>query len=159
VVDFDPKDLKVVSDIQFEFDGETWEVMTYDDAIERTRDHLRDSFDDYFFSQKISEILVWGIITKESFMEIFNIDEDEMEEEGWDLEDYIENVMGIKTISDFDKFLINRTNRTWDWYYENVNIEEVIEYFGGEYPAMEFALARYDNVLHEDGDYIIYRTD
>jgi hypothetical protein len=159
VVDFDPKDLNVVSDIQFEFDGETWEVMTYDEAIETTRDNLRDSFVDYVHSQKISEILDWGIISKETFMEILDIDEDYLEEEGWELEDYIENAMGMETMSDFDGYLRKRTNRTWGWYHDNVDIEQLIEYFGGEYPAMEFSLARYDGELHEDGNYIIFRTD
>jgi hypothetical protein len=159
VVDFDPKDLIVVSDIQFEFDGETWEVMTYDDAIEKTRDYLRDGFDDYFELQKISEVLDWGIISKETFMDVLGIDEDYLEEEGWELEGYIENDMGMETMSDFDRFLSKKIGRSWEWYYNNVDINRVINFYGGEYHAMEFSLARYDGTIHEHNNYIIYRTD
>lgn len=159
VTDFNPKDFEEISDTQFSFDGETWEVLTYDEAIERTIDNLRDSFNDYFHGTKIQIIIDNDIITRETLMDLFEIDEDYLEEEGWELDEFIGQAMGIEDMSDFDKYLQRRTKRTWGWYHDNVNIEGLIEYFGGEYPAMEFSLASYDGELHEHDSFIIFRTD
>ena len=159
VVDFNPKDLNVISDIEFEFDGEVWEVMTYDDAIERTRDSLMDSFWDFTYETEISRIIDWGIIKKETFMDILAIDEGFLEEEGLELEEYMKEFMGLETMNDFDIFLGKKMERSWVWYSENVDIDQFIKYWGGEYEAMESMLARYDGVIHEEGKYIIYRTD
>lgn len=159
VAEFNPKDLEEISDTQFSFDGETWEVLTYDEAIERTRDNLRDSFNDYFHDTKMQTIIDQDIITRETLMDLFEIDEDFLEEEGWEFDEFIEQAMGIENMSDFDKYLQRRTGRTWGWYHDNVNIEGLIEYFGGETEAMEFSLASYDGELHEHDNFIIFRTD
>lgn len=159
VTDFDPKDLDVVSDIEFSFDGETWRVYTYDEAIESTRDYIRDNFTDFYHERKLTDIIDNDIIPKERIMDVLGIDEDYLEEEGWELEDYLENGMGIETLSDFNNILRNNNSRYWTWYYDNINIESVIDDWGGEYTSMEFALSSYDGEIHEHENYIIVRVD
>jgi hypothetical protein len=158
VVDFNIEDLNIVSDTEFEFDGQTWVVLTYDEAIERTRDHLRDAFSDYFNSYRISEVINLGIIPEDAFIDALGIREDELEEEGLDLWDFIEQVMCIITMDEFESFLRKR-NRMWAWYNDNIDIERTIQYFGGEHSAMEISLSAYDGEIREVGNYIIYRAD
>jgi hypothetical protein len=157
VTDFDPKDLKVVNEILFEFDGETWSVLTYDEAIEKTRDYFRDSWYDIFFENKFREVIDYGFLPKQPIIDILDIDEDEMESEGWELDEYLENVYGIETLSDFNKILKNQTSRSWAWFIDNLDIDSIFRHFGGEYESMVYALGYYDNTIHESGKYYVYR--
>lgn len=159
VAEFDPKNLDVISDTQYSFDGETWEVYTYEEAIEKTRDYIRDNFYEYFYERRLSEIIDYDLISKDEIMDIIGITEEELEEEGWDLYEYLENAVGIETLSDFEKILRKRTDRPWMWYYDNVNIESVYDYWGGEGQTMEIALSSHDGRMYEHGNYIIVRTD
>lgn len=159
VTSFDPKELDQITDTEFKIGNETWEVLTNDEAIERTRDDLRENFYDMLYGTKMREILDYGILPKQPIIDIFDIDEDEIESEGWVLDEYLENVYGIETLSDFNKSLKNQTSRSWAWYTDNLDIESLINYFGGEFSAIEWALARYDGTLHESGKYYVVRTD
>jgi hypothetical protein len=58
------------------------------------------------------------------------------------------------------KFMDLRISGSWDtWIRRNLNMDDYIEYFGGEWEAMQWALARYDGQLYEEDGYYIYRFD
>jgi hypothetical protein len=63
--------------------------------------------------------------------------------------------MGIRTFGD----LSLEFNIKDSWLYRNLDMASYIDYFGGEYEAMSFALSKYDGRLEEVNNYYIYRVE
>lgn len=157
LTDVDPKDIEIISDTNFRLGEEEWVVYTHDEAIEHARDYYSDSFNELFSDMEFMTVIDYKLINKESIMSILQIDEDNLEEEGWELDEYINNAIGINTVSDFNEILKRQINSTWSWYQNNIIIENLFYYLGGEHEAIESSIGSYDGNLEEVGDYLVAR--
>jgi hypothetical protein len=154
----DVDQIEETGDNVFSYDGETWVVDTYESAIEYTKDYLLDTFEDMNQESEIKKLLDWRVFHINSILSLYSITEDDLEEMGYGtgvngLVDYL-NDSGIV------KFMDLRISGSWGtWVRRNLNMDDYIKYFGGEWEAMEWALAKYDGILYEEDGYYIYRFD
>jgi hypothetical protein len=154
----DVNQIEETGDNVFSYDGETWVVDTYESAIEYTKDYLLDTFEDMNQESEIKKLLDWRVFHINSILSLYRITEDDLEEMGYGtgvngLVDYL-NDSGIV------KFMDLRISGSWGtWVRRNLNMDDYIKYFGGEWEAMEWALAKYDGILYEEDGYYIYRFD
>ena len=178
LVNFDADSLEIISDDTFRVDGEEWTVSTYNEAIERTRDNLIENFNDLFWEISINDLIDYKIFGREGkignsatggfdefpanepifdlinkYGEDFNDTGLEFNNDG--LKEYLNEYMGIRTFGD----LSLEFNIKDSWLYRNLDMASYIDYFGGEYEAMSFALAKYDGRLEEVNNYYIYRVE
>jgi hypothetical protein len=154
----DVDQIEETGDNVFSYDGETWVVDTYESSIEYTKDYLLDTFEDMNQESEIKKLLDWRVFHINSILSLYSITEDDLEEMGYGtgvngLVDYL-NDSGIV------KFMDLRISGSWGtWVRRNLNMDDYIKYFGGEWEAMEWALAKYDGILYEEDGYYIYRFD
>jgi hypothetical protein len=154
----DASEIEEINDNVFSYDGETWVVDTYESAIEYTRDYLLDTFEDINEEAEIKELLDSKVFHINSILSLYRITEDDLEEMGYGtgvngLVDYL-NDSGIVKFKDL------RISGSWGtWVRRNLNMDDYIKYFGGEWEAMEWVLAKYDGILYKEDGYYIYRFD
>jgi hypothetical protein len=155
----DVTNVEEVSEQTFIVDGERWEVNTYDEAMEHTRDFLYDNFDDVHHDTPIKKLIYGEIFGREgeAIFDLLDITEEEFEETGFEfskegLIEYLEEMMGIVKFSDIWKI----PNATTGWMYRNIDMGNYIDYIGGDFEAMQYALAHQDGIIHENNGYYIY---
>ena len=160
VIDFNLNDVKINNESNFEVDGYSWLVLTYDEAIEDTKDYIHDAFFDLNYETTMEKLIDYNVFGRsaESIFDLF--DEDNFNEIGieWSKDgiiEYLNEYQDIKTFAEFYKTY----NLNQAWIYNNVDMDEYFDYFGGEFEAMQWALARVDGELHEVGDYYICKID
>ena len=163
VVNFNPKDLIALSDNTFKIGEQEWSVYTNDEALEVTRDFYRDDYIDMLYDRDFSDLISYGIFDSHDIESELDIDSEEMEKSGYnDLGEYLNEMFNIETFHDFYKAVKNSrgtTGAAQTWLNGHVNIDAIIEYFGGEYEAMSYALSSYDGEIHEVGDYVVVRRN
>lgn len=155
---FDPADVTMRSDIDFFVNDEVWRVYTYDEAIEITRDNLRNDFDSIYSDSNLIELINNDVIPKDSIIDTLEIFEDDLDESGYDFDEYIEEVYGLKTLEDLSKYLRYLKYNPYQWYYNNVDFDQFIEYIG-YHNSMEISLPSYDSIIHEYRNHIIIRWE
>ena len=150
--------IEEINDNVFSYDGETWVVDTYESAIEYTRDYLLDSFEDVNQEAEIKKLLDWRVFDINSILSLYSITEDDLEEMGYGTG--VDGLVDYLSGSGIVKFMDLRISGSWDtWVRRNLNMEAYMDYFGGEWEAMQWSLARYDGILYEEDGYYIYRFD
>jgi hypothetical protein len=159
VTGYNIKEIDDISDTEFSVGRERWKVYTYEEAIEYTRDYFRDNFTDIFYEEKMETLIDNDILSKESIMDVLDVYDSTLEDEGLEFEEYLYDILGIETLSDFNKILKQHTSRYWSWYRDKVNLEELFNYFGGEDYSMEYALASYNGIIEGSGNYYVFRID
>jgi hypothetical protein len=163
VVNFNPKDLIALSDNTFKIGEQEWSVYTNDEALEVTRDFYRDDYIDMLYDRDFSDLISYGIFESYDIESELDIDSEEMEKSGYnDLGEYLNEMYNIETFQDFYNAVKNSrgtTGAAQTWLNGHVNIDAIIEYFGGEYEAMSYALSSYDGDIHEVGDYVVVRRN
>jgi hypothetical protein len=163
VVNFNPKDLIALSDNTFKIGEQEWSVYTNDEALEVTRDFYRDDYIDMLYDRDFSDLISYGIFDSYDIESELDIDSEEMEKSGYnDLGEYLNEMFNIETFQDFYNAVKNSrgtTGAAQTWLNGHVNIDAIIEYFGGEYEAMSYALSSYDGDIHEVGDYVVVRRN
>jgi hypothetical protein len=154
----DVNEIEEVSDSLFSYDGETWMVESYVSAIEYTKDWLLDTFQDINSEAEIKKLLDWRVFDVENILSLYQITEDDLEEMGYGTG--VDGVVNYLNEIGIVKFMDLNISGSWDtWVRRNLNMRDYIEYWGGEWEAMEFALARYYGQLYEENGYYIYRFD
>jgi hypothetical protein len=154
----DVGEIEETGDNVFSYDGETWVVDTYESAIEYTRDYLLDSFEDVNQEAEIKKLLDWRVFDINSILSLYSITEDDLEEMGYGTG--VDGLVDYLSESGIVKFMDLRISGSWDtWVRRNLNMEAYMDYFGGEWEAMQWSLARYDGILYEEDGYYIYRFD
>jgi hypothetical protein len=163
VTDFNPKELEVISDNIYKIGNEEWAVYTYDEAVELTRDFFNSESYDLLYDRDLTDILYYDILLPEDIKEELNIDEDDMRESGYeDIVEYLREVFNIETLGELVTAVKNGrndSNAAYRWLERHLDVNNVIEYFGGEFEAMSYALAPYDGYIHEHGNLVVFRRD
>jgi hypothetical protein len=158
---FDIAELEQESDDTFNYDGERYVVYTEDEANEYARDYFRDSWVEYVGeSATFYDLIISGVLVKERVYDVLGIDDDYLDEQGMNLEEYLEEI-GIESLYDFNQVLRKRFNTYWNWYREGVtfNLDTVIRYFGGMNKVRNLAIISYDGREYYNDGYLIYRED
>jgi hypothetical protein len=157
VVTFDIDDVEEMGEDSFRVDGEHWQVETYDVALEKTKDFLYDTFSD-INDGPLDKLIYNDIFGRHTqpILDLLKIDEDYLEDMGYaftkeGLIQYLDE-FGYKTLDN----LLNLQGANANWLYNSIDMDNYIKYFGGEFEAMKFALAREDGQIHEVDKYYIY---
>ncbi len=86
-----------------------------------------------------------------------------MRESGYeDIVEYLREVFNIETLGELVTAVKNGrndSNAAYRWLERHLDVNNVIEYFGGEFEAMSYALAPYDGYIHEHGNLVVFRRD
>jgi hypothetical protein len=163
VTDFNPKELDVISDNIYKIGNEEWAVYTYNEAVELTRDFFGSESYDLLYDRDLTDILYYDILLPEDIKEELNIDEDDMRESGYeDIVEYLREVFNIETLGELVTAVKNGrndSNAAYRWLERHLDINNVIEYFGGEFEAMAYALAPYDGHIYEHENLVVFRRD
>lgn len=163
IADINPKELMVISDNTYRIGDQEWSVYTFDEAMELTRDFFGTEYYDLLYDRDMVDIIYNEILRSEDIKEELNIDEDDMKESGYDdFAEYIREVLGIEVLSDLHKAIKNSRNDSsaaHRWLDRHRNIDNIIEYFGGEYESMGYAIASYDGNIEEYQNLIVVRRN
>jgi hypothetical protein len=171
ITGYNPEDIEQISDNTFNVSDEEWAIYPYDQAIEMTRDFVKESFLYFYHKNDLIYILDARIVTPEDIITELGIDEYELEQEYGELilhlniefSNYLKGLWDIHTVQDLLNAIKNikggDSNRAHRWFENNIDLDNVIRYMGGETEAMSHALARYDGEVHEEDGYIIVRID
>jgi hypothetical protein len=157
----DIKELEEISDTRFTYGNAEYDVYTEDEANEYALDYLRDSWTEYLGETSLSELVDNKVLNKDSVYDILEIDDDYLQELGYDFEDYLSDYLDIETLWDFEKILKKKVSSYWNWYQDGdtYDLNNLIGYFGGINELRTVALARYDGRELYNNNYFIYRAD
>jgi hypothetical protein len=160
-LDIDINELEQESDNTFSYGALRYNVYTEEEADEYARDYMRDNWTEYLGETSLSELVDNKVLNKDSVYDILEIDDDYLQELGYDFEDYLSDYLDIETLWDFEKILKKKVSSYWNWYREGetFNLDRVIRYFGGMGEARNIALASYDGREYYNDGYLIYRVD
>ena len=150
-------EIEEVSDDEFIVDGEKYNVDDYATAIEKTRDWLLDTFDDVHSETKLYDLIRFKVFSTDCISELYGLNDDTLEEMGYGtdadaLMEYL-NDSGITLFKD-----LTTIKNPEMWIRGNLNLDALIEYWGGEWECMNFVLAR-DGNLYEHNGYYVYKVD
>lgn len=156
--DMGAKIVRVENDTYELSNGEEYEIWEEQRANQETLRHFQDNWLDYVYERKIDDwnCIDWGAVififdntaTYEDGIVIYGEDGEST------IKEYFSDVLGIETFSDLETDL-NRAKADINDFF---NVQEFIaEYFGAMYEARQSALASYDGIEHEVGNYFIYR--
>ena len=140
-----------------------YEVLTEDEANERTRDDMRNNFSDLNVNTDLSRLVDVGIISDDAIMRILGVSDEDITDGGYEsLGDYLDAYYGTNkfTVADFDDNIKGAGGNIWTWYQENVDINKYIEYFYGSMnDARSSTLGSCNGSEEEYGDFLIYRLN
>jgi hypothetical protein len=146
---------------------EDYVVITFDAAVERSRDIMRDEFVDVFGNEDVDD-LFWDIIDPYHFI---NNSGNEGEYDNYvkkgdndGPESFITDVLNIQTVYDMDASLKKNKINSRQWFSEEIDMDGIIDRYGGEEPFMRQILtwsfdgsSKNDQLGIQNG-FVYYRT-
>ncbi len=146
---------------------EDYVVITFDEAVERSSDMMRDDFVEIFGGQEVIEVLS-GIVDGWDFLQVLDIEEEyydyvnkkHEEEDESNIPEFLNEVYGVDTVYDMEEILKKNKINSQQWFSGNIEMDEIIERYGGEEDFIRFML----EWSHEEvgftskNTYVYYRT-
>ena len=147
---------------------EDYVVITFDEAVERSSDIMRDDFIEIYGGHEVIEVLS-GIVDGWDFLQVLDIEEEyydyvnkkHEEDDDSNIPDFLSEVYGIDTVYDMEEALKKNKVNAQQWFSGNIDMDEIVERHGGE----EEFLTRVLEWSHEEvgftsqNTYVYYRTD
>jgi hypothetical protein len=147
---------------------EDYVVITFDEAVERSSDIMRDDFIEIYGGHEVIEVLS-GIVDGWDFLQVLDIEEEyydyvnkkHEEEDESNIPDFLSEVYGVDTVYDMEDILKKNKVNAQQWFSGNIEMDEIVERHGGE----EEFLTRVLEWSHEEvgftsqNTYVYYRTD
>ena len=147
---------------------EDYVVITFDEAVERSSDIMRDDFIEIYGGHEVIEVLS-GIVDGWDFLQVLDIEEGyhdyvnkkQEEEDESNIPDFLSEVYGIDTVYDMEEILKKNKVNAQQWFSGNIEMDEIVERHGGE----EEFITRVLEWSHEEvgftsqNTYVYYRTD
>jgi hypothetical protein len=131
-------------------------VDDYATAIEKTRDWLLDTFVDVHSETKLDDLIRFKVFSTDCISELYGLNDDTLEEMGYGTDaDALMEYLNDSGITLFKDLTIKNFEM---WIRGNLNLDALIEYWGGEWECMNFVLAR-DGNLYEHNGYYVYKVD
>jgi len=150
---------------------EDYVVITFDEAVERSRDIMMDDFIEIFGQQSVESITRSGILFEKGheFLEVLDLVEDwdeyanKQHQEGNSINinfihTYLSEIHNINTVYDMEEMLKKNKINSHQWFSGNIDMDEIIEKYGGEEQFLRHILTwSHDEVGIQNG-YVYYRT-
>ena len=146
---------------------EDYVVITFDEAVERSSDIMRDDFIEIYGGHEVIEVLS-GIVDGWDFLQVLDIEEEyydyvnkkHEEEDESNIPDFLSEVYGVDTVYDMEEILKKNKVNAQQWFSGNIEMDEIVERHGGE----EEFITRVLEWSHEEvgftsqNTYVYYRT-
>jgi hypothetical protein len=146
---------------------EDYVVITFDEAVERSSDIMRDDFIEIYGGHEVIEVLS-GIVDGWDFLQVLDIEEEyydyvnkkHEEEDESNIPDFLSEVYGVDTVYDMEDILKKNKVNAQQWFSGNIEMDEIVDRHGGE----EEFLSRVLEWSHEEvgftsqNTYVYYRT-
>ena len=146
---------------------EDYVVITFDEAVERSSDIMRDDFIEIYGGHEVIEVLS-GIVDGWDFLQVFDVEEEyhdyvnkkQEEEDESNIPDFLSEVYGVDTVYDMEEILKKNKVNAQQWFSGNIEMDEIVERHGGE----EEFITRVLEWSHEEvgftsqNTYVYYRT-
>jgi hypothetical protein len=140
---------------------EDYVVIVFDEAVERSRDIMRDDFVEIFGKEEVDD-LYWDIIDPYLFIEGSgnDLEYDDYVRNGANSgpEDFISDILNIKTVYDMEDYLKKNKINSHQWFSEEIDMGGIINRYGGEEQFLRHILTwTHDEVGIKNG-FVYYRT-
>jgi hypothetical protein len=140
---------------------EDYVVIVFDEAVERSRDIMRDDFVEIFGKEEVDD-LYWDIIDPYHFI---NGSGNDLEYDNYvrngdngGPESFISDILNIKTVYDMEDYLKKNKINSHQWFSEEIDMDGIIERYGGEEQFLRHILTwTHDEVGIKNG-FVYYRT-
>ena len=145
---------------------EDYVVITFDEAVERSRDIMRDDFVEIFGQQSVDDVLVKGgrgIILGDDFLQVTDLEDEYLtrlnsEGENLTVTEFLSE-RGINTVYDMEDIIKRNKVNSHQWFSGNIDMDEIIERYGGQEQFLRNILTwTHDEVGIAGEDYVYYRT-
>ena len=140
---------------------EDYVVVTFDEAVERSRDIMRDDFVEIFGKEEVDD-LYWDIIDPYHFINgsgnDLEYDDYVRNGDNGGPESFISDILNIKTVYDMEDYLKRNKINSHHWFSEEIDMDGVISRYGGEEEFLRHVLTwTHDEVGIKNG-FVYYRT-
>lgn len=140
---------------------EDYVVITFDEAVERSRDIMRDDFVEIFGKEEVDD-LYWDIIDPYHFINgsgnDLEYDDYVRNGDNGGPESFISDILNIKTVYDMEDYLKKNKINSHQWFSEEIDMDGIIERYGGEEEFLRHILTwTHDEVGIKNG-FVYYRT-
>jgi hypothetical protein len=140
---------------------EDYVVIVFDEAVERSRDIMRDDFVEIFGKEEVDD-LYWDIIDPYHFI---NGSGNDLEYDNYvrngdngGPESFISDILNIKTVYDMEDYLKKNKINSHQWFSGEIDMDGIIERYGGEEQFLRHILTwTHDEVGIKNG-FVYYRT-
>jgi hypothetical protein len=149
---------------------EDFVVISFDEAVERSRDIVRDNFLEIFDNYKTEDIINHRILYDKGweFLEVLDLEEeyhgyhDRLYGEGKEstIPGFLSDVYNIKTVFDMGIMLKKNKENAQEWFSGNIDMDEIIQMYRGEENFIRniLGVSLYDMLGFING-FVYYRTD
>ena len=146
---------------------EDYVVITFDEAVERSSDIMRDDFIEIYGGHEVIEVLS-GIVDGWDFLQVLDVEEEyhdyvnkkQEEEDESNIPDFLSEVYGIDTVYDMEEILKKNKINAQQWFSGNIEMDEIVERYGGQEDFIRFILEWSNEVVGftSQNVYVYYRT-
>jgi len=148
---------------------EDFVVISFDEAVERSRDIVRDDFTEIFHNYTTKDLMDHRILYDKGweFLEVLDLEEEyqgyhnRLYGEGKEstIPGFLSDVYNIKTVFDMGIMLKKNKENAQEWFSGNIDMDEIIQMYRGEENFIKNILAiTHDKLGFIDG-FVYYRTD